>query len=164
MDDLPDPASDAGNKPLTQVSNNPINQPKTDDTSLSGGDVMPTGISGISKEVETGGLPPAEHLRPAAPETELPKEVAQAGVKIHPTTVPIPPNVTQLGIKPAGANIPQATPESIALPLSEDQIAQGLHESVVSSWRWLAQWCIRRLKQMHVGLKTIHGTLTRVRT
>jgi hypothetical protein len=67
-----------------------------------------------------------------------------------------------MGVQPIGQNIPSAAP-AVSLPLSDDQIATGLKQSIWSSWRWLAQWCVRKLKQVHMGLKTIHGKLTRVR-
>lgn len=115
----------------------------------------------INKEQETGRVTEAP-LRPTGQETELSPEVVSSGVKITPTTVPIPPSVAQMGVKPAGQNVPAAT-VTVSLPLSDDQIAQGLKQSIWSSWRWLAQWCVRRLKQVHMGLKSIHGRLTRVR-
>jgi hypothetical protein len=120
----------------------------------------PGGITG--KEKETGGVNQEVPFRPVGQETELSPEVASSGVKIRPTTIPIPPQVQQMGVKAAGQNIPAVSP-AVTLPLSDDQIALGLKQSIWSSWRWLAQWCVRRLKQVHMGLKNIHGRLTRVR-
>lgn len=93
---------------------------------------------------------------------QLPPEVASLGVKMHPTIIPIPQAVQQLGVQPAAANVSMPT-FTVALPLTDDQIARGLTASITSSYHWLAQWCIRRLKQMHVGLKKIHGSITRVK-
>jgi len=118
------------------------------------------GLSGKEKETGNIGAEPAVH--PVGVETELSAEVASSGVKIQPTAIPIPPPVSAMGVAPAGENIPQQQP-AVTLPLSDDQIAQGLKQSVWSSWHWLAQWCVRRLKQLHVGIKNIHGSLTRVR-
>ena len=115
----------------------------------------------INKEQETGRVSDVP-FRPAAIETEISGEVASSGVKVQPTSIPIPPQVGAMGVRPAGQNIPAATP-AVTLPLSDDQIAAGLKQSVLSSWRWLAQWCVRRLQQVHMGLKSIHGRLTRVR-
>ena len=115
-----------------------------------------------SKEKEAGGVGGEAPFRPTGTETELSPEVASSGVKVQPTSIPIPQPVAQLGVKPAGQNVPPAAP-AITLPLSDMQIAQGLKQSIWSSWRWLAQWCLRRLKQLHMGLKKIHGRLTRVR-
>jgi hypothetical protein len=125
---------------------------------------LPTPVAGanpsINKEQETGRVTEAP-FRPAVPETEVSPEVVASGVKVQPTTIPIPPQVGALGVRPAGQNIPPAPAGT--LPLSDDQIALGLKQSIRSSWRWLAQWCLRRLKQLHMGLKNIHGRLTRVR-
>lgn len=117
------------------------------------------------KEVERPSAVSSESpIRTIAAETELPKEVASAGVTMHPTSIPIPPKLSHIGVKPAGNNVSaQPKPTTVALPLTDDQIAQGLHQGIKSSWRWLAQWCLRRLKQLHVGLKTIRGKLIRVR-
>ncbi len=93
----------------------------------------------------------------------LPKEVTSAGVSIHPTTIPVPAPVRQMGVKPSGANIPMPA-AAVTFPISDDQIVRGVHENLTSSLRWLAEWCLRRLKQVHMGLKNIHGKLTRVRT
>ena len=93
--------------------------------------------------------------------SELPKEVASAGVTIQPTTIPIPQPIAQMGVAPGPANIPMPT-AATTLPITDDQIAQGLGKSIKESFRWLAEWCIRRLKQVHIGLQSIHGKLTRV--
>lgn len=34
----------------------------------------------------------------------------------------------------------------VKLPLTEDQIQQGLHHKVWESVRWLAEWCLRQVK------------------
>ncbi len=109
----------------------------------------------INKEQETGGIGADAPFRPTGAETEISPEVASSGVKVQPTTIPIPPPVQQMGVRPAGQNIPPAAP-AVTLPLSDDQIALGLKQSVWSSWHWLAQWCVRKLKQ-------IHRNFTRVR-
>ena len=155
MNPLPDPAIGGGNIPISQSDQsdqlNQSGQSKTDDASRLGGGGVSAGGAGIAKEVELGGLPPSEQLRPATPEIEVPKEVTGAGVTIQPTTVALPPNVAGMGVQPAGANVPATPSDSPAanLPLSEEQIAKGLHESVMSSWRWLAEWCVRKIKQIH---------------
>src|SRR5689334_3760308 len=93
--------------------------------------------------------------------TELPKEVISAGVTIHPTSIPIPQSLAQMGVAPVGTNVPMPAP--VVLPLTDDQIAKGLGMSIANSWRWLAVWCVRRMKQVHIGLKAVHGTLVHVR-
>lgn len=91
----------------------------------------------------------------------LTKEVTQAGVTIQPTTIPIAPPVAQMGVASGPANIPMPIASAV-LPITDDQIARGLGKSIKESFRWLAEWCVRRLKQAHIGLQSIHGRLTRV--
>lgn len=121
-------------------------------------------VSAGSKEVVGGAVNQGESLRDGTgAEFELPKEVVSAGVRIQPTTIPIPPNIAQLGVKPAGQNIPVAPAASVVLPLTDDQIAAGLHAGLTDSIRWLAEWCIRRLKHLHIALKNVHGASVRVK-
>ena len=42
----------------------------------------------------------------------------------------------------------------IKLPLTDDQIQQGLHHKVWESIRWLAVWCIRKIQIMHSHLSS----------
>jgi hypothetical protein len=115
-------------------------------------------------------LPEKERIStPNAPQKEaiaksegLSKEVASAGVTMHPSAIPIPQPVAKMGVKPAGDNVPM--PAAAALPLTDDQIAQGLAGSMRESFHWLAEWCLRRLKQVRIGLKSVHGKLTRIQT
>lgn len=124
--------------------------------------VISTSPSG-AKEVEPGGLAPQEALRDATGhETLISQEVASAGIRVRPTTISIPPKVSQMGMKPAGLNIPVQTTTTVVLPLTDDQIAVGLQQSITNSWRWLSEWCVRRLKQMHVAVKSVHGKLVRL--
>lgn len=116
-----------------------------------------------AKEKETGLIAPELPLEPAGKEMELPKEVVSAGVRVRPTTVPLPANVLRLGVRPIGANVPPPGPGTVALPLTDDQIALGLHEGITSSWRWLAEWCVLQLKRLHFGFQRAHGKLTRTK-
>jgi hypothetical protein len=105
------------------------------------------GGSGIGKEGElspSGDFPIQEIHR----EVELPKEVRSVGVKSQPTVVAIPRPVQQMGVKPSGQNIQVGKGETVVLPLTQNQISEGLTKGIVDSWRWLAIWCIRRLKQL----------------
>lgn len=121
-----------------------------------------TGVGG--KEIESA--PPQGLEVPALKEIgrELPlsAEVSQVGVKIHPTSVTLPQSVTEMGVTTVGQSTPPPA-ISVTLPLTDDQIAAGLHQSITSSLRWLSEWCVRKLKQFHLGLKAIHGKMTRVK-
>lgn len=132
MDDLPVPSS-PGDSSASQFPNAPVGQ---------------SGSISLGKEFEpaVGEQPQAKDV--SGQEIEIPKEVAAAGVTTKPTTVTLPQHVTQAGVKPVGQTVaPQAV--TTALPLTDDQIAQGLKQSITSSWRWLAEWCVRKLKQLH---------------
>lgn len=122
------------------------------------------GMSTKEKETSSPGGIEAPGLKEIGREAPLPSEVASAGVTGQFTSVSLPSAVQQLGIKPVGDTGVQAGAAAVSLPLTDDQIAQGLHQSIASSWRWLAQWCVRRLKQVHLALKKIHGKFTRVKT
>lgn len=107
-------------------------------------------------------VPETPAAREAPPETEgLSKELTSIGVSVRPTTIPVPEPVEKMGVQPVGANIPMPTAK-LDLPISDDQIAEGLGKSIRDSFKWLAEWCVRRLKQVHLGLQSIHGKLTRV--
>ncbi len=123
-----------------QISQNvPSNQPMTVGTGSAGGKEL---------EVVPGGSIEVPALKEVGHELSLAAEVSGAGVKIQPTTVQMPQNVTQMGVKVVGQGAPPPV-VSVTLPLTDEQIAQGLHQSIISSWRWLAEWCVWRLKQLH---------------
>src|SRR3989344_5741913 len=46
-------------------------------------------------------------------------------------------------LKPAQQN------QTVTLPLTEDQVVQGLHHKVWDSLRWWAEWCVRQIKLLH---------------
>lgn len=119
---------------------------------------------GMNKEVEGIGLsshefPPYHELQT---EIELRPEVTAAGVKVQPTTVQMPTVVMQSGVTAVGQVNPTQPPLTIVLPISDEVIAEGLKQGVDSSLRWLAEWCVRKLKAIHQGIQIIHGHVTRV--
>ncbi len=97
-------------------------------------------------------------------ETELPAEVAKAGVRMRSDSVVLPKIVERMGVAPLGDSVAiAAPPPTIALPLTDDQIAKGLHQSILSSWRWLAEWCKRQLQQVHLTITSISGKTVRTK-
>ncbi len=113
----------------------------------------------ISKEIE-GGIAlgePSPLKEVGTHEVDLPKGVVTVGVSAHPTNIKLPPAVQQLGVRATGQ--PQASPvaPAVALPLTDDQIAQGIKLGVTSSWRWLAEWGLRKIKQFHRKLSKNHA-------
>lgn len=141
----------------------PTPPPSTDVDALPNSTVSQFPEGSGAKEKETGLAVAELPLESAGKEMELPKEVISAGVRVRPTTVPLPANVLRLGVRPTGANVPPAGPGAIALPLTDDQIALGLHEGITSSWRWLAEWCRLQLKRLHLGFQRAHGKITRTK-
>jgi hypothetical protein len=144
MNDLPDPSVVSGVSPADS-------QQQT---------VHPSG----AKELEPVAAK-ADGMRDATgQETVLAPEVSGAGVKVRPGVIPINPRVAQMGVKPAGQNIPVQTTPTVVLPLTDQQIEVGLHQGITDSMRWLAVWCVRKLKQAHIALRNIHGSVLRTRT
>lgn len=78
-------------------------------------------------------------------EVGLPPEVKKAGVTMQSETVALPTPVQQLGVTQTGAP-PPLKPASVVLPLTDDQIALGLKQSLSQSWRWLSEWCKRQAR------------------
>ncbi|MBI5620612.1 hypothetical protein HY949_02455 [Candidatus Gottesmanbacteria bacterium] len=168
MDGLPT-ASDAGNNPIrTNITNN-LPQSGIHDAVIpiqsgtASGQSSQLGGTSIGKELEQGGVgleqPGLKDV--SGREIELPKEVSAVGVSTQPTTVQIPQSVANMGVKAVGDAVVPIAPPSV-LPLTDDQIALGLKQSVTSSWRWLAEFCVRRLKQLHMTIKGIGGKTVRV--
>ena len=105
----------------------------------------------------------APELTEIGKETPLPPEVSKAGVTLRSDSVTVPKPVQYLGVKAVGqVAVSQGSGAvAVSLPLTDDQIAQGLHQSITSSWRWLSEWCMLQLKKAHVAFKTMHGKIMR---
>jgi len=122
--------------------------------------------SSVGKEQEAVKITAAEAVSAVSAEATLPEEVEKAGVQIVKETIELPPDVKKLGVTTTGPSVPVTTTAAIpqvTLPISDQQVVAGLHAQVLSSLRWLAIWCIRRLKKAHIALKKIHGKIVRVR-
>ena len=128
---------------------------------------FPTG--NIQKEQEPIAVPKTEVIGHKTSEVEIPPEVERAGVTKFSDTIELPPDVKKLGVTHTGPSVP-ITPvtttvlPSVALPISDNQVVAGLHAQVVSALRWLAEWCMRRLKKAHIALKEAHGKVMRVKS
>jgi len=143
MDDVPTPITSSLFSPPSDQTDNVASQYDKKQPmvgSISGKETEGIAIAGTE-------LP----LQDIGKEIELPKEVVGAGVKIQPTAdVPISPSVQRFGVKPTGPNITISTSVS-TVPLTYDQINKGLNQGITTSWRWLAEWCVRRLKQLKLA-------------
>lgn len=102
-----------------------------------------------TKEQEPSVSPESSGIKEVGADIELPKEVQAAGVRTTSDSVQIPQPVAQMGVT-AVQSAPPPPPAS-PVPLSDDQIAKGLTQSIANSVRWLAEWCRKRLKQLRLS-------------
>lgn len=125
-------------------------------------------ISSVTgKEYEAPTLAATEVVSEITQESELPKEVEKAGAEVIKDTIELPPDIKKLGVTHIGPSTPMATTTAlpqVVLPISDSQVVAGLHAQILNSLRWLAIWCVRKLKKAHIALKQIHGKITRVKT
>ncbi len=122
------------------------NLPTTRDSSAQSTQA-PQSVGSFAKEQEGPVRITESSVGDIGKEIELPKEVAAAGVKVRPITVSIPPPVKNLGVKVVGSQT-SFTTHATTLPLSDVQIAEGLHTNITNSIRWLAEWCKYNLKKL----------------
>lgn len=127
---------------------------------------QPQPVTAVSHPVkESEPIKSAEPLQTITSEAEIAPEVTKAGVQVLKETIELPPDLAKLGVAPSGtgAVITAAVPAQVVLPLSDDQVVVGLHQKVTSALRWLAAWCVKKLKKAHIVLKTVHGRIVRVK-
>lgn len=146
-----------------QTSNQPVNPANNgvSPQSTGGGGQPQTPIS-VHREQEV--IPSAEvaPISEVLPDVEIAPELESIGLEKRSETIDLPPDMKKMGVTAVGAAQPVFDDtQTISLPLTDDQIIVGLHAQIVSSLRWLAEWCIRQLKRAHVKLKTVHGKIIR---
>lgn len=131
------------------------------------GTVLPVSVTaGAGKESSPVRVNFHESISEVSTEVEMPSEVEKAGVVSFKETIELPPDVTNLGVTQIGASAPvQSVPDlpRVDLPISDSQVVVGLHANIGNAFRWLATWCIKKLKKAHVALKVIHGKIIRVK-
>ncbi|MCL4338341.1 hypothetical protein M1271_01495 [Patescibacteria group bacterium] len=122
----------------------------------------------IGKEHEAIKIASSETPQMISKEVEIPKEVSEVGVTAIKESIELPPDVKKLGVTQSGASIPlvaSVTPlPNVVLPISDQQVVAGLHSQISSALRWMAVWCVKKLKKAHVMLKVIHGKIIRVKS
>lgn len=150
MNDLPYPSQSGGNIKNQNSNIKSDVVPESADTPSQAHVFTPSASKEIEGIIGSIGSPEVPLTDVSGQELEIPRVVERAGVRVQPTVVPIPPKVQKQGVQPVGANVPAA--QQTVVPLTDDQIVQGLKQSVASSWRWLAEWCVRRLKQLHYNM------------
>ncbi|OGG08580.1 hypothetical protein A2154_00510 [Candidatus Gottesmanbacteria bacterium RBG_16_43_7] len=133
------PASGTGNPQATSYG--PVQPPAGSGTGTKERESEPTAID-------------SEHLplTERSADVELPPAVIKSGVKLQPASHPVPPQLTQAGVVPIGDNVIVGSGSTVSLPLTSAQISSGLKQGVTSSIRWLAEWCLRRIKMVQLSL------------
>lgn len=128
----------------------------------------PTPISSsVGKEKEAFPLASTENISVVSQEVVLTKEVERSGVEAIKDTIELPPDVKKLGVSPMGTSAPVTVTTAlppVTLPISDKEVVEGLHAQILSSFRWLAVWCVKQLRKTHITLKNIHGKIVRVKT
>ena len=113
-------------------------------------DTNPSFVGGVAKEqVETGPTSYSE----SAPVVELredekvPEDVENWMEKLEQgEEIKLPQPVTfddEVIVSDSGNHVAD---DALVLPLTEKEVEEGLHKKVYNSARWLAEWCIRVLK------------------
>jgi len=90
-----------------------------------------------------------------------PEPEVQKVVQARKETIEVPPDLQAMGVTSQGTPM-FPTFKKEKLPLTDEKIMYGLHAPITSSIRWLAEICKYLLKQAHIGIKNIHGKVTRV--
>ena len=152
---------------MNPVQDNALNTSSSSQKPVATAGSSPAGIlvkTGISKEQEASAVIPSEALSEVSSEIEMAQEVEQAGVKKIGETIELPPDVKKLGVTPSVPAVTSTALPSVVLPISDQKVIQGLHIEMANALRWLAVWCIKRLKKAHIALKAVHGKIIRVKT
>lgn len=119
-----------------------------------------SGLADKEKEAIKAAEVAIEEVREPEPSVEVAKHVIKKKEEIE-----IAPDLRKMGVKAPAAttSVSDVATTSLKLPLTDDQIALGLQAQILSSLRWLAEWCLRQLKKAHLHLKKIHGHFVKVK-
>ena len=80
------------------------------------------------------------YLERVEKQVEIDKDIA--------SMVQTPPQMPQIIADDQGQVVAQAIPEdAIDLPLTQNQVEEGLHHPVVDAVRWLAEFCVMIIKK-----------------
>lgn len=165
MPNLPDPTQGGRTSDNQNAINNLNNQPSGDSISASSGQnqsPLPSSNSGgLHKEQEPLSIGESVVMKESVADVEVSPELERAGVVKRSETIDLPPDVKAMGVSAAGPAQPVIYTGAVQLPLTDDQIIVGLHAQILSSLRWLAEWCVRQLKKVHTHLKTVGGKVVR---
>lgn len=125
---------------------------------------LPDPAGSMHKEIDMPVVRHSEQIE-MIPEHERPVDVP-APVEVVSNRVDVPPDIARIGVTnaPQDQTIVQTTQGALpTLPLTDDQIGQGLSQKPKSSFRWLAEWCLRQLRKLHFTIQKVQGHFIRVR-
>jgi hypothetical protein len=112
-------------------------------------------IEQLLEEIRREEDQPTEALKQQV-EQAPPEELVEVRVSPEEEEVKISQELEQLGVQGVPPVRPPAVSDSdddddnvIVLPLSEEEIEEGLHRKVRDSFRWLAEWCLKIVKMAH---------------
>lgn len=116
--------------------------------------------SGAAKEAEP---------RPTSTESGLIREVIEAEpsaevapfVQARAETIKLPDDVKKMGAVATSSAPIFKDEQELKLPISDEQIIEGLKQPITSSFRWLSELMRYLLRQAHLTLKTLHGKVVR---
>ncbi len=86
------------------------------------------------------------------PETRIPREILGWLEKIEKGDIYLAKPVTDDQTGQVLVTAPSAKKPKIVLPLSRQQLVQGLNQKVNQAIRWLAEWCLRLIKMKPKGV------------
>ena len=126
--------------------------------------VEPTGAGLGAKEREILQRNDEIQLEEIRKELELAPEVKEAGVEVKSEEIELPPPLPKMGVIPVGISQPVQPPPGANVPLPDETIVNNTGGSIWASLTWLAQWCLKQLKKVHVQIKKVHGRIVRIIT
>ncbi len=184
MSNLPDPTLVGNSNDQNPMTNPPTSGPISNIGNVSNGQNQNPTLTSIvqpqpplsSPQPASGGM--QKEVEPPAPlesttssepvsleetmgEMELEPDLEQAGLQKVSETIDLPPDMVKMGAQTVGMTQPVATTTTVKLPINDDQIIIGLHMKIYSSLRWLAEWCLKKLKKAHIHLKKMGGKTIR---
>ncbi len=87
----------------------------------------------------------------------------QEVVEVRQEEIELPPPLPKMGVTQTGADLP-VNLSAVNPPLADEKILSGRKASITDNLRWLAEWCFKQLRKVHIKLKKINGRIVRVKT
>lgn len=124
-----------------------------------------------SKQISVAKTPETEPIPVVKPETNINEETKERKlspevveyIKHHDEKIKIPEALKEIGVvADAKDQEIEEVVEGPKLPMSDQQIVDGLKQPMSMSVRWLSLFLLYILQQAHYTIKTIHGHVKRV--